>query len=52
MVEYVQILADRATGPAQGFVLMPHAEEAQAAMEGLWGTPHQADRQRWDSPLL
>ena len=38
VVEYVQILADRATGQAQGFVLMPNAEDAQAAMDGLQGT--------------
>jgi RNA recognition motif-containing protein len=38
VVEYVQILADQATGQAQGFVLMPNAEEAQAAMDGLQGT--------------
>ena len=38
VVEYVQILADQATGQAQGFVLMPDAREAQAAIDGLQGT--------------
>jgi RNA recognition motif-containing protein len=38
VVEYVQILADQATGQAQGFVLMPEDHQAQAAIAGLQGT--------------
>ena len=37
-VERVQILADQATGQAQGFVEMPEATAAQAAMDDLQGT--------------
>ena len=37
-VERVQILADQATGEAQGFVEMPDATEGQAAIDGLQGT--------------
>ena len=37
-VEHVQILADQSTGQAQGFVEMPNAREAQAAMDDLQGT--------------
>ena len=36
-VDRVQILADQATGEAQGFVEMPDATEAQAALDGLQG---------------
>ena len=38
VVAYVQILADQATGQAQGFVLMPDERQAQAAMDGLQDT--------------
>jgi len=38
VVEYVQILADPATGQAQGFVLMPDGRQAQAAMAELQDT--------------
>jgi RNA recognition motif-containing protein len=37
-VAHVQILADQATGQAQGFVEMPDTTAAQTAMEGLQGT--------------
>ena len=37
-VEHVQLLADQATGQAQGFVEMPEATAAQAAMDDLQGT--------------
>ena len=37
-VERVQILADQATGQAQGFVEMPDATKAHAAIDGLQGT--------------
>jgi len=34
----VQIIADQTSGEAQGFVLMPDDQKAQAAMAGLQGT--------------
>jgi RNA recognition motif-containing protein len=37
-VKFVQIIADQTSGEGQGFVLMPEADEAQAALDGLQGT--------------
>ena len=37
-IEYASTIADQATGQAQGFVGMPNATEAQAAIDGLQGT--------------
>ena len=37
-VERVQILADAATGQAQGFIEMPAATEAEAAIDDLQDT--------------
>jgi cold-inducible RNA-binding protein len=37
-IEYASIIADQATGQAQGFVGMPDATAAQAAIDGLQGT--------------
>ena len=38
VVEFVQIIADQTGGEAQGFVQMPDATAAQAAIDGLQGT--------------
>ena len=37
-VDFVHIIADQTSGEGQGFVLMPDAAEAQAALDRLQGT--------------